>query len=59
LVSGLRQPSGQDLHRAAGTSGPTTTTNGLRRIDIVEEEFLAINLSLVPLLNDPPPRTDE
>jgi len=26
--------------RAAGTSGLTTTTNGLRRIDIVDEGFL-------------------
>jgi hypothetical protein len=31
---------GQSLDRTAGTSGLTTTTNGLRRIDIVDEEFL-------------------
>jgi hypothetical protein len=31
---------GRSPDRAAGTSGLTTTTNGLRRIDIVDEEFL-------------------
>jgi hypothetical protein len=30
---------GRSPDRAAGTSGLTITTNGLRRIDIVDEEF--------------------
>jgi hypothetical protein len=31
---------GQSPDRTAGTTGLTTTTNGLRRIDIADKEFL-------------------